>query len=306
VPPFPFIIGFERSGTTLLRAIVDAHPDIAVGPESPFVANLAPQWAGDRGLDVEALVADLVADWQFHRWLMAPDDVRAVLTDAAPADYPDAVRALFASWAEREGKPRYGDKTPRNLLWIDRLAELFPEARFVHLIRDGRDVAASYAAEFPLPVPRAIQRWARRLRIGRAAGAALGPDRYREIRYEDLVADPEPVVREVCELFELSFDPTMLRHEEQVDRLFGRMLDISHHQRVALPVTPGLRDWRTQMSPEDVALCEEAAGDLLAELGYELSGAPPSLRARARMVRIDLGMKTRRVGRRARLLVTGR
>jgi Sulfotransferase family len=298
--PVPFLVGFERSGTTLLRAIVDAHPLVGVPPEAYFLVELAARrdlYERPGGVAVDRLAGDLAAQPRLLDWAMDERDVRAALTAAEPADYPDAMRALHAAWARREGKPWWGDKTPGNIRHLDWLAAMFPEARFVHILRDGRDAAASYAEEFGLALPLAIRRWRHRVRMGRAAGEALGPARYRELRYEALVGDPEPTIRELCDFLELTFDPAMLRHQERAEHLLAPLRGRVHHETVALPITPGLRDWRSQLAADDVALCEVEAGDLLAELGYELAGLRPSWRARAHRVRLDTGVRLRRVRR---------
>src|SRR4051812_8879868 len=118
---FPFVVGCSRSGTTLVRAMLDAHPLVAVPPESHFA--LAP--------DVRGLRRALSRERWFALWEIEAPDLRGL-------DVADAVRALFAAYAERQGKPRYADKTPHYVSHLPLFAERFPEARFVHVIRDGR------------------------------------------------------------------------------------------------------------------------------------------------------------------------
>ena len=191
---FAFFVGVARSGTTLLRAMVDSHPDITIPPESWFVTELAACRRGyetPHGFDIERFATDVLAHERFARWGISDDDLRAAVRDASPCDYPSAIRSVFSHWAIRQGKQRYGDKTPGYLAELALIAALFPEARIVHLIRDGRDVALSYSDELGVPVVNAIRLWRSRVRAGREAGRALGDARYREIRYEDLVADPD-------------------------------------------------------------------------------------------------------------------
>jgi len=241
-PIFPFVVGCSRSGTTLLRALLDAHPLLAVPPESHFA--VLPRLR-------------LRRDPWFRLWDIDPPDLRGL-------GVADAVRAVFAAYAAAHGKPRYADKTPHYVSHLPLLADRFPEARFVHVVRDGRDVALSLLEVpwGPDDLEGAALHWRRRVLEGRAAG--LGPARYRELRYEALVADPERELRGLAAWLELPYDPAML----DPARRPVAMPYPEHHHRVALAPTPGLRDWRREMSAADAARFQAVAGDALAELGY--------------------------------------
>jgi len=244
-PIFPFVVGCSRSGTTLLRALLDAHPLLAVPPESHFAL----------ARDARALRRALRRDPWFGLWGIETPGLRGL-------DVADAVRALFAAYAAVHGKPRYADKTPHYVSHLPALAERFHEARFVHVVRDGRDVALSLLEVpwGPDDVEGAALYWRRRVLEGR--DARLGPERYRELRYEALVADPERELRALGAWLQLPYDPAMLER---------RPLAVpypEHHRRLELAPTPGLRDWRREMSAADAARFQAVAGDALAELGY--------------------------------------
>jgi hypothetical protein len=276
--PFPFIVARGRSGTTLLRAMLNAHPDMAVPPESHFVV---PMLRRRRRLEarghllIDDFVADLSGRYGFRRWGLDVRDVEGRLRSSGSLTLPDAIREVFGVFAERHGKGRYAEKTPINVLHIPLLARTFSEARFVHVIRDGRDVALSYLdADFGSgSIPEAALYWRRFVRKGMRSGARLLPDRYLEVRYEHLVAEPETVLRSVCEFLDLGFHPVMLRYHERADDLLRTTSHSEHHSRIALPPTQGLRNWRREMDPDALAMFEAIAGDLLDELGYE-RGAP--------------------------------
>ena len=288
---FPFFIGAARSGTTLLRTMVDAHPDIAIPPESWFITELASR-RGDyetgADFDVERFAADLLAHDRFVRWGFEAGDLTAALYEAAPREYPSAIRSVFSCWAARQGKSRYGDKTPGYATELALLAALFPEACIVHLVRDGRDVALSYSETFGTSQVNAIRVWRSRVRAAREAGRALGVDRYREVRYEDLLVDPNSTLRDVCSFIGIPFSDRMLCHSEHAARLLAGMPDRQHHLHVALPLTLGLRDWRSQMSPHVVRACDSIAGDTLHELGYEPGPAGLTVRAQALVAKLYL------------------
>ncbi|MDP8959746.1 MAG: sulfotransferase, partial [Actinomycetota bacterium] len=162
----------------------------------------------------------------------------------------------------------------------------FPEAKFIHVIRDGRDVALSYlwVAWGPRTLWEAARKWRRDVSAGRRHGASLGPERYLEVRYERLVAEPRRVLELVCDFAGLSFDERMLAFHTHA-RLQGRPEWRGFHASVTKPVTGGLRDWSTQMPEQQVLAFEAVAGGLLEELGYPRrhEGIPLPWRAGARV-----------------------
>jgi hypothetical protein len=285
-PPFPFIVGSGRSGTTLLRLMLEQHPDLAIPPESYFPISMRhrePRYTSEGGFDLDRYSQDLLANVRFRTWELDDAVVRARLSGVDRIDWAEAVRRTFSLYAEREGKPRYGDKTPWFIMRVDELSALFPEARFVHLIRDGRDVALSIhdMSWGPSRTPALAEFWAKRIRRGRRAGVALGPRRYLEIRYEDLVDQPARELVRVCAFLELDFREGMLNYADRAPnaRFFRER---GQHQHLTKPVTRGLRNWRREMHPADVEVFEAVAGEELAAYGYERAFPEPSFSARAR------------------------
>lgn len=260
-----FVVACERSGTTLLRAMLDSHRDLAVPPESYFLIPLMQEpFSPDRFL---SLLSD---HRRFVRWGLPLGEVSDSLSKEQPGDLAGAVRVLYRTYAEYSGKTRWGDKTPGYVRHIRALAQLLPEAHFVHIIRDGRDVALSWLdAPFgPESVGEAAERWRKDVRVGRRAGRRHAADRYMEVRYEKLVTRPERVLRRICEFAELPFDQRMLAYTATADRVIETTLEPESHKRLREPPTPGLRDWRREMADADVRAFEEVAGDMLVKLGY--------------------------------------
>jgi hypothetical protein len=285
-PPAPFIVGVARSGTTLLRLMLDAHPELAIPPETHFIPKVVK--ACDEPGDPRERVFELITT--HRRW---PDygldagELRSRLDPIDPLTAGDALRAFYGLYAERRGKPRWGDKTPSYVRRMRRVESALPEAHFVHLVRDGRDVALSQVeVDFgPDAVEDAARDWVEG--IGKARRQARRVRRYIELRYEDLVADPEPPLRRVCEFIELPWDETMLDYHEgasdrmaEVARDFERgggpaipaSVRASRHTRVAEPPQRERAGrWRNDMTAADRERFEAIAGELLAELGYEVS-----------------------------------
>ena len=295
--PFPFFVGCGRSGTTLVRALVDAHPDMAIPPESHFVVAEAPR--GGAAFDPAAFVSALAASDRFALWELDRDAVAGAVRGAA--DYPDAVRATFALWARRQGKARYGDKTPGYVVHLPVIAGLFPEAVVVHVVRDGRDVAASFVElGWAGTAEEAALHWRLRVSRGRQAGRALAPGRYHELRYEDLVADPERTLRALCEAIALPFSPAMVDHRAEAAEVARTTSHPEYHRHLAEPVTADLRDWRHDLDPSTLARIELLAAPVLAGLGYEPSGVRPSARDRAAAAGHRARWEAHRVSRRLR------
>lgn len=270
------IVGSGRSGTTLLRAMLDAHPDLAIPPESHFITRLARQrgrYERSDGVTVDALLEDLRRERRFLAWELDEEALRASLGEAGPRDLPAALRVVYGLYARTRGKSRFGDKTPNYVTSMPELAEFLPESRFVHIVRDGRDATLSYLERGfgPDSVVSGALRWKRLVSAGRAAGAVLGAGRYLELRYEDLVEAPEESIRLVSDFLGLSFEPGMLGYHGHTDDVL-RALDRSDHRGLGLPPTKGMRNWRSEMAPADLWAFDAIAGELLGELGYERAG----------------------------------
>ena len=291
-PPAPFVVGLTRSGTTLLRMMLDAHRELTVPPETHFVPDLIKAARADG--DADQLLAAVATNRTWGDFGVEEAELRTRFGALAPGDDAGAVRAFFDAYAERQGKPRWGDKTPAYMLSVQRIGRTLPEARFIHLIRDGRDVALSQSARALNDQPPAAEqakRWVKRIGKAREQAEALGGARYVEARYEDLVRDPEPTLRRICKLCELDWDPGMLSYHERaasrLEEMAGELraegshatqeagYRIANHAPTTRPPDPSKLDkWRREMPPEDVRAYEAVAGELLTELGYELSGAP--------------------------------
>jgi hypothetical protein len=278
---FPFIVGSGRSGTTLLQAILSTHPDLAIVHESQFISRVRsrPRWTRT-SFDVDAAVDAITRSPDFRRMNVPVHAVRAELADRATTDFGDLVRAIFRVFASERGKSRYGDKTPGYVLHIDTLARLLPESRFIHVVRDGRDVALSYlATQFgPATIPDGALYWKRRVSRGRASGERLGPERYMEIQYEVLVRDPEAVVRSVCRFIAIDYDDRMLRFHEDGARVRSETADPSAHQNLMRPITVPEQGWQDRLSPAEVAIFDALAGGTMERFGYprpEMDGRRP-------------------------------
>jgi hypothetical protein len=301
-PVFPFLVGCWRSGTTLLRSVFDSHPLVAVPDETNLLPPVLDRFA-DADFDLDAYLAVVRGTGRWSTWGPEAALARAIEVEP-PANLADAVRLTFRAYAGQVGKPRYADKTPRHVMDIERIAALLPEARFVHLVRDGRDVAMAIrdASFGPRSIEEAALHWRSRVLAGRRAGIALGPDRYLEITYEALVEDPATTIRSVCGFLDLPFEAAMLDHRASAQSLVAGTTDAASHTTLTEPIRSGVRDWRRDMEPAQVARFELLAGDAIDELGYERGAPSPSAALRAQVGAHRVRLAALRACRRARRL----
>lgn len=263
--------------------MLDANPELAIPPESHFITPFARRF-GRGPFDAPAFVEAVIGHHRFKQWLLEPDIVRAAVLDDPPASYADAIRRVYAAYATAQGKTRYGDKTPRYLRTVSQLATLFPESRFLHIVRDGRDVASALnAAEWgPRGLSEGALHWQQAVEKGWATARPLGVERYYEIKYEDLVRDPATVLEGVCRFIEVPFADAMLHPERQADDVLSRFKHPESHLRLRKPITQGVRDWRRDMADAHVELLEALIGDTLTAAGYDRRTPEPSAATRRR------------------------
>ncbi|MCW2928077.1 MAG: sulfotransferase [Thermoleophilia bacterium] len=276
-PPF-FIVGSDRSGTTMLRLILDrAGP--AIPPETMFITDFqGALYKG--GLDDHDQAVELTRRvWAHPRvklWGLEGDAPLPPVGMSHDEAFRWAVEQPFLAYMRREGKDWWADKTPPHIDHIPLLERVFPGARFVELVRDGRDVALSIMG---LPFGgnnswTTGKRWAHCVRTG-AAARAERPDTMLCVRYEDLVSRPEVEVRRVSEFLDIEYDEDML-HVEKTDmsklqadqaKWFSNLWGGINQTAVG--------KWHTKMTPGDQRVFLAAAGDELALHGYEDGGMTP-------------------------------
>jgi hypothetical protein len=285
VSPPLVVLGVSRSGTTLLRVILDRSPGIAIPDESFFVPLLARRHG--RTVDAERFLDDVSRIPTIKPWGLRREDIAARIGSGMATGA--AIAAIFETYAAKAGKPRWGDKTPMYMRHLGLLERLFPDAQYVHLVRDGRDAALSFLEmpagtytrtwAHPTTPAQFACLWSKEVSNARALGARVGSARYHELRYEELVADPEGVVAGICAFAGIPFDPEMLSYADSVD-----VSAKPHQQRLLRPPTTGVRSWREDMPPDDVVAFETVAGDVLRELGYDVTSTRSTLRAVATRV----------------------
>jgi hypothetical protein len=282
--PF-FVIGSPRSGTSMFRLMLASHRDFAVPPECGFAVWWRAKHGGyPAGTTLGAFLEDLAASKKIETWGLDFARLRAALEEERPADYAGLVDAVYRFYAAREkpGFRRWGDKNNFHVREVDALRELFPAARFLHLMRDGRDVACSYlevnrknlgsryAPRFPDSVERIAELWAGDVAAARDAFGRCAPGSVMELRFEELVRSPGEVLRGVCGFLGEAFDPGMLDYPrlnaekrlEPVEFLAWK------ENTLKAPLADRAGRYRADLSAPQVAAFERVAGEMLRACGY--------------------------------------
>ena len=285
-PPF-FIVGAQRSGTTMLRLMLNSHRNLAVPFESKFVAEFYKRLDDYGDLKRSENRLRLLHDIQQHEavrrgHLIAATDEQLVLDVSS---YPELLARIFSCYASKSGKSRWGDKTPSYVTDIPLLRLLFPECRILHIVRDGRDVAQSMARVSwgSSHVPHLAMDWRRKATLGHKTGITLGRH-YLLIRYEHLVLRAEETLKQVCTFLEEPYDPGMLQYHVKAQQEMPSDSMQWHRSSVKPPDPSKVFAWKRDMSQTDKIIFEQLAGDALDLFGYERVTDGPTLRSRLKSV----------------------
>jgi len=242
-----FLVGSERSGTTWLRLILSHHPRLSWSNEFEYAVDRV----SDRG------------DWPrldgYYKWLDTHRIFRATgFTIDKSLDYPSLIKSFLRQRAQRDGKPLVGATVHRH---FDRLLHVWPDARFIHMVRDGRDVANSaIKLGWAGTTWFGIDQWVEAERLWDRLAAGLPRDRWTEISYENLVTQPEQTAQGLCRFIGIPYDQAMF--------------DYPKHTTYKAPSRQLGKQWRKTLTPFEVRLAEAKAGEMLVKRGYELSGLP--------------------------------
>lgn len=295
-PPI-FIIGNPRSGTTLLRLMLTCHPGIAVAPESGFLIGLYAKYkefCGDMQ-QIKEFAKDVVNSQKVELWRITVHGLTEYLIDKNSKTYSELSSGVYEYYGliHQSKKDRWGDKNNSFLNYIDLISVIFPEAVFIHIIRDGRDIACSYrdmsqiipekySPSVPNSVLGAALHWRNNLLKIRYNFQQIGWNRVYEIRYEDLVNNPVLTLTEICNFLDEEFSAEMLTFDEQnrEKELEPTAFDAWKSRTKEKLSSSRIERWRTEMSTKDVLLFECATRDILTKYRYPLMHAKVNYRIR--------------------------
>jgi protein-tyrosine sulfotransferase len=257
----PIVLGgCGRSGTTLLRMMLDSHPRISCGPESSVFRR--------RAIDPDALA---------DRFGLARGAVRAI--DDTAVSRPAFIEAFATLCLQEAGKARWAEKTPRNISRIGAIFRFFPAAHFVHVLRDGRDVACSLRTHprhevvdgrlVPLDTWKPLAACARRWRDDIECSRPWWSDpRFHTLRYEDLVRDPGSVLRRLMIFLGEPWADVMLAYAGDGPSSRDVTRFAQSPEAIGAVSAASIGRWQRDFNANDRRTFKRIAGPLLIELGY--------------------------------------
>lgn len=288
---FPvFIVGNPRSGTTLLRLMLTNHKNIVIPPEAGFAVWLYDKYSR-YDFSSKAIVINFVRDLTYTKkietWNLDFSDLLDFMLEVRVNSYTDAVAAVYEYYGHSLGRNflRWGDKNNYYLNHIDILSKMYPSAQFIHIVRDGRDVACSYQALQNVRIvskyaPQLVSNikdiaweWSQNICKIRSAFENLPEDNIYEIRYEDLVAHTERELKKVC-LFlqepydknmELFFQKNRIEHQEPVEFLQWKAKTLQK------PTKSEVGKYKTILSQEEIEDFEYIASSALKLYQYQVN-----------------------------------
>lgn len=278
--PFLFIMGKGRSGTTLLQSFLNSHSNIVAPPESKFIILLSSKFGNVRKWNEtkkKEFVECLYTEFFFlNLWKPNKEELTAFLL-SAPTDITYTMMCRLVYYYMRSDKKNvllFSDKNPIYPLFYNTILKLFPEAKFIHIVRDPRDNVLSHLKTYNVKNTMFIsEQWLITNRLIEQQKLQM-PDRYFTLKYETMVADTAKTMADVCSYLNLPYEPGMLQvNKEEAIRTYGDQPALFQqvHKNIVKPVsTENVAKWKKQMNPEDIAIVQAVTEDYAKkQYGYE-------------------------------------
>ena len=275
----------------MLRFMIDSHPEIAIPPETGFFcAGIHLKGTQDemREQFLQLIISYPPEATAWNDFHIPVDEFRRCLEEIQPFSIQEGFRLFYKIYASRFSKSRWGDKTPMYCRSLLKIQKLLPEAHFIHLIRDGRDVAVSLRKQWFSPgydIATQAKYWRENILQAHAQGSQC--PHYLEIFYEELIRNPENVLRQICDFINLDFHYSMLhyydsapqrlkehleRHQANGDLLVSQEVRYTQQINTTRPLDISkIGVWKTKLQPEEILKYEKIAGDVLRSFGYSLA-----------------------------------
>lgn len=279
--PFFFVVGRPRSGTTLLRTLFDAHPNVNFPPECQFIVNLYPKYGRINNWNeknINEFYNDLISQWLFDTWKIDNDVLKKrLLTYVGNHSYGTICKAVYLEYNSlfnKESIDFIGDKNPGYAIYTKLLTKIFPEAKFIHIIRDYRDNFVSIKnVDFELPVPSlVVQKWKYFYKKFKKDSLS-NPDSYRLQNYEKLARNPQTEFAQLCDFIGINYNESVFNFHEKKDDLLKQYpsgyIKTYHTSLLEKVNTSKIGVWKMQLSVNQVKIMDYTAGYIAEESGYE-------------------------------------
>ncbi len=274
-----FIVASGRSGTTMLRIMFNNHSCINMPSAAYFLPQLMERLPLNSPLSEEQkrLAFDLLSNHEeWESWADAPERLWDTISSLQQPLLGQLIGAIFHNCNNPENKPRWGSKTLSLNTKMESVHQVFPNAKFIHIIRDARDVCLSLRNAYlrqpdndswrrkGQSISKATSHWCTNVEAIVQSGKKLGPDLYLEIRYEDLVLKTEETLKQVCAFIGEEYDSKMLSFYN-TGPIKEKEIDFPKIRRP--PEPSDTARWRTEMNLVEVALIEAYAGKTMDRVG---------------------------------------
>jgi hypothetical protein len=288
-----FIVCSPRSGSTLLRLILNSHSRIAIPPPTflfnyiyPFLFSYG-DITSDKNLHL--LIED-VLDLQIKckPWPIAIT-VEAIMSSLKERSFTGLYSAIHEIYAQHYGKQRWGEKTPRDIFYIKEILECYPNAQFIHIIRDGRDVAVDWIEhlDWPKNLYGTANAWKTFINAVKPWRGKLKSDQLLEVQYEDLIKDPSDVVQNICNYIGEEYESGMLEYYKS-DEALKWSKTANCHRFSTMPLTKEFVGiYKKKLSKEKQEMLSSAINQELKELGYQVEENSKEITERELKIYID-------------------
>lgn len=283
--PLFFIVGMGRSGTTMLRTVLDANPNIAVTPESKLIIHLRRKYQNVTRWDpaiIHRLVKDLYTDIKFYYWNIPPKEIEDLLLSYSPKElsFPIICKLIYLSYKSQFPKEKIlliGDKNPIYTLFIPELLDIFPDAKFIHLVRDYRDTILSNSKNFKVKaISRLAQKWVDDNNYV-LRQKEKNPESYLLVKYEDFVRNPIVESSKLCSFLNIEFDLGMINFSETIKKGTETAKEYSNVIHELFPEllnkinTNQIDKWKLGLSVKKLQIAHYIAGKSALYYGYQPS-----------------------------------
>lgn len=289
----------------MLRLMLNMHSRLRVPSESWFLRPLCdrlplegPLSDADRQIAFEEITRE---NW-WKDWGSSPESLRKAIFEPPASTLAELIDRVFRQTARMDGKARWGDKTPVYASYMHQIARIYPEAKFLHIIRDARDVAISFLNVnwYDSDIRRITRTWKGYVSDG-LGGRAFGPDRYWEFHYEDLVKDPRGVLEKICAFIGEEFEESMLDFSQSSTHEITEGGMVFHQKTLRPPRLSDIGRWRKELTPFQVALVEAYTGETMRRAGQKPESSWPWRMAASMVKQCQLaGYQLANLGRKAR------
>lgn len=288
--PFFFILGRPRSGTTLLRTLFDAHPNAAVPLECAFIVNMSQKYAHIHTWSKQTLLdyyTDLQTHIKFDTWNMDLEQLKdALLKCEGEISFQEVCKIVYLNYKSVFPKQEIkliGDKNPVYATYTQKLLKLFPDSKYIHLVRDPRDNIISLKnVDFEGPFSALLAyRWKHSAEKLFNIKKKL-PEKFYTIRYEDLVREPQRYYAEMCEFLALPYNEQVFdfyKKQDEALKQFNNEKVMKYHKSLLSPINVSKIDlWKTQLPELEIRIAEYVCGKWTKIYGYERRFKNPGLK----------------------------